>query len=123
MEACNGRPPRSRSQRQRSSPLDLRHAAVDEELDASDVATFVRSEERNYLGNFVQGSRATEGYCAHHAVCILLDLSFRHAQGIAVARRRNHARTDGVHADFAVFEIRGEVRAKERTAAWPRYRR
>jgi hypothetical protein len=38
----------------------------------------------------------------------LLDLFFRHAQGIAVARRRNHARTNGVHANFAVFEIRGE---------------
>src|SRR6266850_6667612 len=87
---------------------DLGHAAVDEELDASDVATFVRSEEGDHFGNFVQGSRATEGYFAHHAVCVLFDLFFRHAQGIAVARRRNHPWTNSVHADFAVFEICGE---------------
>ena len=43
-----------------------------------------------------------------NAVRVLFDLFFRHAQGIAVARRRNHARTNSVRADFAVFEIRGE---------------
>ena len=107
----------------RQAGSDLGHAAVGEEFDASDVATFLESEEGDHFGNFVQGSRATEAYFAHHTACILLDLFFRHAQGIAVARRRNHARTNGDDADFAVFEIRGEVRAKERTAAWPRYRR
>ena len=54
--------------RQRSSWSDLGHAAVDEELDASDVATFVGSEEGDHFGNFVQGSRATEGYFVHDAV-------------------------------------------------------
>jgi hypothetical protein len=93
---------------------DLGHAAVDEELNASHVATFVGSEEGNHIGNFVQGSRATEGYSVHNAVCVLFDLFFRHAQGIAVARRRNHARTNGVDADLAVFEIRAEC-AREGT--------
>jgi hypothetical protein len=53
---------------------DLGHAPVDEELDASDVATFVGSEEGDYFGYFVQGSGATEGYVAHEAVGVLFDL-------------------------------------------------
>jgi len=36
-----------------------------------------------------RGSRSSEGYFARDAVCVLFDLFFRHAQGIAVARRRN----------------------------------
>ena len=96
------------SRRQRSSWSDLGHAAVDEELDASDVAACVGSEEGNHFGNFVQGSRATERYFISDAVCVLFDLFFRHSQGIAVARRRDDAGTNSVDADFAIFEIRGE---------------
>jgi len=92
----------------------LDHAAVDEEFDASDVATFVGSEEGDYFGYFVQGSGATEGYFAHNAVGVFFDLFFGHAQRIAVAWRRNHAWTNSVHTDFALFEIRGEC-ARERT--------
>jgi len=112
------------STRQRSSWLDLVHAPVDEELDASDAATFVRSEKDDHFGYFVQGSRASERYFVHDAVCVLFDLFFRHAQGIAVTRRRNHAWTNNVHADFTVFEIRGEG-AREGTHGrlWMRYRR
>src|ERR1700681_4520968 len=87
---------------------DLGHAAVYEELDACHVTAFVGSEKRNYLCNFVQTSRATEWYFAHDTVDKLLDLFVVPAQGVAVARRRNHARTNGVHADLAVFEVRGE---------------
>ena len=87
---------------------DLGHAAVDEELDSRDVATFVGSEEGNHFGNFVQGSRAAEGYVDHGAVCVLFDLFVSQTQGITLARRRNHARAHSVHADFAIFEIRGE---------------
>jgi hypothetical protein len=70
---------RAEHHRQRSSWSDLGHAAVDEELDASDVATFVGSEEDDHFGNFIQGSRATERYFAHNAVCVFFDLFFRHA--------------------------------------------
>jgi hypothetical protein len=44
-----------RKPRQRSTWSDLGHAAVDEELDARDVAAFVGSKERDYFGDFVQG--------------------------------------------------------------------
>jgi len=54
----------------------LGHAAVDEELDASDVATFVGSEEGDHFGDFIQGSRSSEGYFARDAVCVLFDLFF-----------------------------------------------
>jgi hypothetical protein len=40
--------------RQRSSWLDLGHAAVDKEFDTSEVATFVGGEEGDHFGNFVQ---------------------------------------------------------------------
>src|SRR5260370_23030288 len=50
------------SKRQRSSWSDLGHAAVDEKLDAGDVAAFVGSEEGGHFCNFVQGSRATERF-------------------------------------------------------------
>jgi hypothetical protein len=83
----------------------LGHPAVDEELDARDVATLVGSKERDYLGNFVQSSRATNGYFAHYTVCVLFDLFFRHARGIAVARE---GITPGLTRGFAVFEIGGE---------------
>jgi hypothetical protein len=66
---------------------DLGHAAVDEELDASDVATFIGSEEGDHFGYFVQGSGATEGYFVRDGVGVFFDLFFGHAQGIAVARR------------------------------------
>jgi hypothetical protein len=36
--------------------------AIDDQFDAGDVATFVGREKRRDLGNFVQGSSATEGY-------------------------------------------------------------
>jgi len=87
-----------------SSSSDLSHAAINDQFDAGDIATFVRSEKRHHLGNFVQGSGATEGYIAHDAVCVPLDLFFRHPQRIAIARRGNYARTNSVHADFAVFK-------------------
>ena len=93
---------------QRSSLSDLGHATIDEEFDARDVATFLGRKEDDRFGNFIQGSRATERYFVHDAVCVLFDLFFRHAQGIAVAGRRNHARTNSVDADLAVFQIRGE---------------
>jgi hypothetical protein len=53
---------------------DLGHPAVDEELDARDVATFVGSKKGDRFGNFIQGSRATKRYFAHDTVHILLDL-------------------------------------------------
>src|ERR1700741_5327336 len=102
------------SRRQRSSWSDLGHAAIDDQFDAGDIATFVRSEKRHHFGNFVQGSGATEGYIAHDAVRVLLYLFFRHSQRIAIAWRGNYARTNSVHADFAVFKIRGES-TRERT--------
>src|SRR5271155_4275769 len=74
------------SRRQWSSRSDLGHAAIDDQFDAGDIATFVRSEKRHHFGNFVQGSGATERYIAHDAVCVLLDLFFRHPQRIAIAR-------------------------------------
>jgi hypothetical protein len=49
-------------QERRPSWSDLSHAAVDAELDASDVAACVGSEKGNRLGNFVQSSPATEWY-------------------------------------------------------------
>ena len=110
--------------RQQSTWSYLGHAAVDEEFNASDVATFVGSEEGDYFGNFVQCSGATEGYFVHDAICVVFDLFFRHGQRVAVARRRNHARTNSVHADFAVFEIRGEGCARRNARRlWMRYRR
>jgi hypothetical protein len=49
--------------------------------------------------------RATNGYFAHDTVCVLFDLFFRHARGIAVARE---GITPGLTRGFAVFEICGE---------------
>jgi len=76
----------------------LGHPAVDEELDARDVATIVGSKERDYLGNFVQSSRATKRYFAHDTVFVLFYLFFRHACGIAVAGE-GITRTHSVHAE------------------------
>jgi len=70
--------PEIASRRQWSSWSDLGHAAIDDQFDAGDIATFVRSEKRHHFGNFVQGSGATEGYIAHGTVCVLFDLFFRH---------------------------------------------
>ena len=50
------------------------------QFDAGDVAAFVGREKRHDLGNFVQGSGATEGYIAQDAVCVLLDLFVRRPQ-------------------------------------------
>ena len=79
-------PPGIASRRRWSSWSDLGHATIDDQFDAGDIATFVRSEKRHHFGNLVQGSGATEGYLAHGAVCVLLDLFFRHPQRIAISR-------------------------------------
>ena len=46
--------------RQQSTWSYLGHAAVDEEFNASDVATFVGSEEGDHFGYFIQRSGATK---------------------------------------------------------------
>jgi hypothetical protein len=56
------------SKRESSSWSDLGQAAIDDQFDAGDIATFVGSEKRHHFGNFVQGSGATEGYTAHDTV-------------------------------------------------------
>src|ERR1700686_293634 len=91
------------SKHRKPSWSDLGHSAVDHKLDTCHVAAFVGSEERDHLCNFVQSSRATERYFAHDTVDVLPDLFVGPAQGVAVARRRNYARTNSVHADFTVF--------------------
>src|SRR5216683_1427369 len=101
----------------RSSAAEALGDSPPVELNASDVATLVGSEEGDHFGNFVQGSCAAEGYFPCDAVCVLFDLFLRHAQGIAVARRRNHARTNSVDADFRSLRSVVKVRAKDRTAA------
>ena len=80
------------SKRPRASSSDLGHATIDDELDGSDVATFVGSEEGDPLGSFVESPLAAERDAIHDAVRKLFDWFFSHAQGIA-ARKGNHARS------------------------------
>jgi hypothetical protein len=58
----------------RQAGSDLDHTSVDEELDASDVTALVGGQENDHFGNFVQGSRSSEGYFANDTVYVLLDL-------------------------------------------------
>jgi hypothetical protein len=98
------------SRRRPSSWSDLGHAAVDEELDAGDVAAFVGSEEGDHFGDFVQGSRTPEGYSVYDAVGVLFDLFFRHALARQRPSRRSNwrscttsmcsARSSGDNDDF-----------------------
>jgi hypothetical protein len=76
----------------RASSSDLGYATLGDELDASVVATFVGTEEGGPFGSFVQSSLTAERDAIHDAVHELFDWFFSHAQGIAVARKRNHAR-------------------------------
>ena len=50
---------------------DLRRAAVNEELDASDVAAVVRGEEHDGLGDFVRRANAPQG-CGGGCLCLHL---------------------------------------------------
>ena len=81
------------SKRPRASSSGLGHATIDDELDASDVATFVGSEEGDPFGSFVQSSLTAERDAIHDAVRELFDWFFSHARGIAAARKGNHARS------------------------------
>ena len=81
------------SKRPRASSSDLGHATIDDELDASDVATFVGSEEGDPFGSFVQSSLTAERDAIHDAVRELFDWLFSPAPGIAVNRKGNHARS------------------------------
>jgi len=81
------------SKRPLASPSDLRHATIDDRLDASDVATFVGSEEGGPFGSFVESSLTAERDAIHEAVRELFDWLFSPALGIAVNRKGNHARS------------------------------
>ena len=81
------------SKRPRASSSDSGHATIDDELDASDVATFVGSEEGGPFGSFVESSLTVERDAIHGAVRKLFDWFFSHARGIAVTRKGNHARS------------------------------
>lgn len=79
--------------RPRASSSDLGHATIDDELDASDAATFVGSKEGDPFGSFVQSSLTAERDAIHDAVRELFDWFFSHARGIVAARKGNHARS------------------------------
>ena len=81
------------SKRLPASSSDLGHATIDDELDASGVATFVGSQEGDPFGSFVQSSLTAERDAIHDAVRELFDWFFSHAPGIVAARKGNHARS------------------------------
>src|SRR6218665_1227240 len=91
--------------------LDLRDAAVDEQLDAGDVAAVVRGQERDGAGDFVRRSSTLQGN-AGGALLELLDLLLVEAQ-LGVAPGGDEAGADGVDADAAALEIH-RPRAGER---------
>src|SRR5271163_2377031 len=85
--------------------LDLGHAAVDEEFDASDEAGVVGSQERDGFGDFVGGAHSAHGDTTDESRLKLIS-----AGGLSEAingRSFDGAGADNVYADFTVLEIHG----------------
>ena len=73
---------------------DLRHAAVDKELDAGDVAAVIRGEEDDRLGDRIRRANAAQGRAGCGLRLELLDLGVAQAQLGLVAGRDDRARAD-----------------------------
>src|SRR3954469_25779387 len=84
---------------------DLGRAAVDEQLDARDVATVVRGQEYDRLGDLVGGTDPAEGSGFGRLRLHLPDLLVAQAQFVLVAGRDDRARADDVDADVAALQV------------------
>src|SRR3989441_3468835 len=83
---------------------DLGHAAVDEQLDAGDVAAVVRRQEQRGLRDLVRVAHPTQRNRPDHVLLELLDLLLAQPQAVE-ARRVDRTRADRVDADLAGLEI------------------
>src|SRR5262249_25312554 len=92
--------------------LDLGHAAIDEQLDAGDVAAVVGGEEQGSVRHLVWRAHPAQWHGGDDARLHLVDLLPR-PPGLAEARRFSRAGADGVHADLAVPQLRRPA-ARER---------
>ena len=97
------------------APSDLRHATIDEQLDARDVAAVIRREEDNGFGYLVECSRPAQRRAGRCAGLVLLNLFIAHHA--AIGGCDNHAGADSVDANLAIFKSTDHVRANDRTAA------
>src|SRR2546422_394410 len=92
--------------------LDLGHAAVDEQLDAGDVAAVIGRQEERGLRDLVGAAHPPHRNRGHDILLELLDLRLAQPQAIE-ARRLDRTRADRVDADPAPLEIDGPA-ARER---------
>ena len=85
---------------------DLRESSVHEQLDSRDVAGVVGGEKHGCLGDLFGRSKPAErsGSCDELSALIA---HLRRGQKIGQARRLNGFRTDRVHANLAVLQVRG----------------
>src|ERR1700682_3942654 len=92
--------------RARSGGSDLRHAAVDEELGAGDVAAVVRRKEEDGLRNLVGASHAAHGHGPDDVRLELLELR-RGQPEVVVAGRVDGTGADDIDTDFSALQVDG----------------
>src|ERR1700688_2300893 len=85
------------------SSLDLGHPAIDVKLDSGNVTRLVRCKEGHSFGDLIRISEPAQ----RNVFC---EVFFHLRQGIALLpgvenRRIDMSRTDGVHANAAVFQL------------------
>src|SRR6516164_3030752 len=93
-------------------PLDLGHAAIDEQLDAGDVAAVVRGEEHGGFRHLVRPAHPAQRHGSGEAHLELIDSLLRQT-GLVEDGRFGVSGADGVDADLAVPQVGGPA-ARER---------
>ena len=94
------------------------HAPVHEEFDTCDVAAVVRREEHGGFGDLVWVSHASERNSADEGSLDFPRLFSGLGEAVLQARGVRGTWTEGVDADFALLQVEGPQRAKERMAAF-----
>ena len=102
----------NRSQDQIWARLDLAHATVNVEFDASDVGSIGRSEEGDGGRHFFRTAEAFEGNGGEDILCELVHLFLGETDTVK-DWRFNGTGSDGVDANAARYQFRGK-RAGER---------
>jgi hypothetical protein len=81
----------------------LSHAAVDEQLDAGDIAAVIRRKEYHRLGDLIGRACAAQRRGRGGLRLDLFDLLVAQTQRVRVTGRDDRARADDVDADLAVL--------------------
>jgi len=84
--------------------LNLGQAAIDEQLDAGNVAAVVRGEKHGGIRDLVRRAHPAHRHGGHDVRLELVELLPR-PPGDVDPRRFNRARANGVHADLVVPQV------------------